>query len=507
MAKAWDTEVAIVGGGPVGTLLAGELALHGVRTVVLEKLSEPSGISKAGNLHARTAQTLNRRGLLDAVQPGPYAAGNRPQRHVPFHFGGIFDFDLAPVVGEFPALLGVPATYLEEVFAWRAGQLGAEVRRGAEVVTLNDRGDAVELRVRNAQGTESVLRAGWVVGCDGSRSTVRKQADIPFSGTLPTTSCLMGEVLLKDPRAVPAGWHRTERGWTIFWVNPYGYSRVGTYDFRGPHPDRHSPVTLEELRGEAERISGRRVEMSSPRWLARFSDVALQAEQYRKGRVLLAGDAAHVHFPAGGQGLNTGLQDAVNLGWKLAAVVAGHASPDLLDSYHEERHPVAARVIYNVKAQVALMNPDPAADALRELFGELMRMEPVNDHLAGMVSGESIVYDAGRPEDPLAGRFVHDMPLKTAHGPVALAELLHAGRPVLLDLAGRTDLHEVVRPWRGRVHVVAAVPEGDAVDAEALLLRPDGYAAWSTQGPAPDEARGLAESLERWFGAPSATAP
>ncbi|MFI5762098.1 FAD-dependent monooxygenase [Streptomyces sp. NPDC051563] len=497
---ALDIDVVIVGGGPVGMLLAGELAQHGVRTTVLEKLPAPTGESKAGTLHARTAQTLERRGLLRAVQPGPHAAGRRPQQRVPFHFGGLFDLDLAPVVEEFPALVGSPQAYAEAVFADRAERLGARVERGREVVGVEDLGDRVRVTVAEGDG-ESVLHAGWVVGCDGARSAVRKQAGIPFTGSMPTMSCLMGEVVLGEPHKVPAGWQRTERGWTIFWVDPYGHSRVGTYDFRGPHPDRHSPVTLAELRGEAERITGGRVLMDSPRWLSRFSDAGLQAERYRAGRILVAGDAAHVHFPAGGQGLNTGLQDAVNLGWKLAAEVRGWAPPGLLDTYGTERHPVAAEVQYNVRAQVALMNPDPSVDSLRQLFGELMRMDEVNEYLAGLVSGTRTHYDVGLPHDPVAGRFVHDTVLRTPHGTVALASLLHTGRGVLLDLAGRTDLCDTAGPWKERVDVVSAVPQDGELLAEAVLLRPDGYAAWSAGGGAADTAA-LERALLRWFGTP-----
>ncbi|HEX5567840.1 MAG TPA: FAD-dependent monooxygenase [Streptomyces sp.] len=499
---AVDVDVAIVGGGPVGTLLACELALHGVRTTVLEKLPVPTDESKAGTLHARTAQTLHRRGLLDAVQPGPHRAGRTRHQHQPFHFGGIFQLDLAPVVDEPPALVGSPQAYAERVFARRATELGARVRRGVEVVDVEDRGDRVTLSLRDTAGGTERMDAAWVVGCDGARSTVRKQSGIRFLGTPATMSCLMGEVRLHQPHQVPAGWNRTERGWTIFWVNPHGHSRVGTYDFRGPHPDRHAPVTLEELRAEAERITGQPVPMGSPRWLSRFSDAALQAEHYRSGRVLLAGDAAHVHFPAGGQGLNTGLQDAVNLGWKLAAEVAGWAPRGLLDTYHTERHPVAAEVLYNVRAQVALMNPEPRTDALRELFAQIMRVPEVNDYLAGMVSGTRIVYDAGRPDDPVAGRFVPDLPLKTdGPGAGSIAGLLHRARPVFLDLADRADLRKAAEPWAGRVDVVAGRLEGGEAAVDGLLLRPDGYAVWSAAGTAED-ARTLREALRRWFGEP-----
>ncbi|WBP86150.1 FAD-dependent oxidoreductase [Kitasatospora cathayae] len=496
-----DVDVVIVGGGPVGMLLAGELALYGIRTTVLEKESEPSGESKAGTLHARTAQTLHRRGLLEAVQPGRYVAGRSPQRHVPFHFGGLPQLDLAPVIEEFPALVGSPQAYAEEVFARRATLSGVRIVRGAEVTDVVQSDRLVELTTRQKRGAEGILRASWVVGCDGARSVVRKRAGIDFVGTLPTISCLMGEVVLADPLGAPSGWQRTPRGWTIFWVSPSGHSRVGTYDFRGPHPDRSSPVTFEEFRSEVERIVGHPVEMSEPRYLSRFSDAALQAERYRAGRVLLAGDSAHVHFPAGGQGLNTGLQDAVNLAWKLAAHVRGEAPAGLLDTYHTERHPVAARVLENVRAQVALMHPGPATDSLRRLFGDLMSVPEVNAYLAGMVSGADIGYDVGRPAtDRLAGRFIPETRLKTADGETTLAALLWTGRPVLLDLADRPEVRRAAAGWARRVDVVTAHPE-EELPVDAILLRPDGYAAWSSFGGSGTE--GLPEALRRWFGEPA----
>lgn len=503
-----DTDVAIVGGGPVGMLLAGELALLGVRPIVLEKEPVPSGESKAGTLHARTAQSLHRRGLLEAVQPGRRVAGRAAQPEVPFHFGGLFGLDLAPVVDEFPAIIGSPQAYAEAVFAERAGRLGAVVLRGTEVTGVQERETHLELALRQAGGAAGTVRAGWAVGCDGARSVVRKKTGIAFTGTMPTMSCLMGDVRLADPYTVPAGWQRTPRGWTIFWVNPGGHSRIGTYDFRGPHPDRRSPVTFDEFRSEVERITGRTVEMGSPRHLSRFSDAALQAEHYRSGRVLLAGDAAHVHFPAGGQGLNTGLQDALNLGWKLAARVRGEAPDGLLDTYHRERHPVAEQVLENVRAQVALMNPDPSADALRRLFSGLMGMDEVNAYLAGMVSGTDIVYDVGRPGDPLAGRFIPETRLKTPGGVTTLAALLHTGRPVLLDLADRADVREAAAGWAGRVDIVTAHAE-EGLGTDALLLRPDGYAAWSAgdSGSRGSGTEGLRTALQRWFAEPAGEGP
>jgi 2-polyprenyl-6-methoxyphenol hydroxylase-like FAD-dependent oxidoreductase len=504
-----DADVAVVGGGPVGTLLAGELALHGVRTLVLEQLLAPTGESKAGTLHARTAQALHRRGLLEAVQPGLGATRARRGSPVPFHFGGMFELDLSAVVDEGPAIVGSPQAYAEQVFADRALRLGARIERDSMVVGVENGGDRVALTVRDGTGDERRVTAGWVVGCDGARSAVRRLGGIRFLGTPAGVSALMGEVNLVDPYSAPSGWVRNERGWTLLWTNPYGPSRVSTYDFRAPHPDRSAPVTLDELRGEVERISGQSVPMAAPRWLSRFSDAALQAEEYRRGRLLLAGDAAHVHFPAGGQGLNLGLQDALNLGWKLAATVHGWAPEALLDTYHDERHPVAAAVLENVRAQVALMDPDPRTDALRELFARLMRLPQVNQVLSGMVSGTSVRYDVGLPEDPWAGRMAPDLALKTARGNTGLAELLHRARPVLLLLADRPELRAAAEPWGDRVDTVAAVADGSAeTGTDALLVRPDGYAVWSAEdrrAAAADAAAAdrLTAALGRWFGAPA----
>ncbi|BAJ31610.1 MULTISPECIES: FAD-dependent monooxygenase [Kitasatospora] len=494
------SEVVIVGGGPVGMLLAHELALQGVRPLVLEKLPVPSGVSKAGTLHARTVETLHRRGLREAVQPRPVRGR---QTSAPFHFAGMFDIDLAEVSQEGPVIVGSPQAYAEHVFAERAEALGARILRGQECTGLQDEGDRVRVELQGADGTRRQVTARWVVGCDGVRSAVRGAAGIPFTGTPATVSALMGEVRLLDPWSAPAGWQRTPRGWTLVWLNPVGHSRVCTYDFRGPAADRHAPVTFEELRAETERIAGRPVPMADARDLTRFSDAALQAESYRRGRVLLAGDAAHAHFPMGGQGLNTGLQDAVNLGWKLAAEVKGWAPPGLLDSYDTERRPVAARVLYNVRAQVALMHPGVLTDSLRELFRETMHLPQVNRFLTGMISGADIGYDVGLPDDALAGTFAPDLRLKTARGSTSLAALLADGRPLLIHTAQAAGPAELLAPWSDRLSVVEVVPESAAaMQAQALLIRPDGYVLWSAPGRRA-RTSGLVEVAAEWFGEPA----
>ncbi|GAA2676074.1 FAD-dependent monooxygenase [Nonomuraea recticatena] len=457
-------DVAVVGGGPVGMLLAAELALQEVDVVVVERRAVPSAESRAGTLHARTAQSLERRGLLAEV-------GHSTWGSVRFHFSGMFGLDLGAVVEDGPTLVGSPQAWAEHVFAERAVSLGATILRGQEVTGLVQHDDHVRL----SNGVE----ARYVVGCDGARSAVRKAAGIRFTGSGARVAALMGEVRL--PPGLPGGYHRTPRGWLIVW--PGG--RITTYDYRGPHPDRDAPVTLEELMEAAEHIAGFPVPMSEPRSLTRYGDASLQAETYRSGRVLLAGDAAHVHFPWGGQGLNTGLEDAFNLGWKLAAQVKGRAPEGLLDTYHAERHPVGARVRWNVAAQNALADPDPRMDPLRELFAELMRLDQVNAYLSGMVSGVDTVYDVGVPG---AGWMAPDLAVETDGGRVTLVELLRRGRTLFLDLAGRDDLVSAVG---ARAEVVRGKADSPF---EALLIRPDGYVAWTSE--AGDAA--LPGALDRW---------
>ncbi len=460
--------VVIVGGGPTGLLLAGELRLGGVEAIVLEQLPAPSGLSKALGVMGRGAQTLDRRGLLDRFdktlqKPAPFA-----------HFGGI-PLDLTRLECGSPALLA-PQAEVERVLAEWALELGAEVRRGHEVVGLAQTGEQVTLQIKGPDCAYDLV-ARYVVGCDGARSLVRKQAGIGFSGTPATQVSRFGDVTLTDPGAVPRGMRRTPTG--MFTVVPLGdgVHRVVVSEWR-TGADRDAPVTLDDLRAATGRVLGAEVGMDRPRWLSRFTDAARQADRYREGRILLAGDAAHIQLPAGGPGMTTGIQDAANLGWKLAAQVRGRAPAGLLDTYHGERHPVGARMLSFVRAQGVMLSPGPQVDALRDLFGELLTEPATLRTVADRLMGLDIRYESG--DHPLVGGWAPDVKLS-------------AGRPVLVDHTADHRLLAVAEGWRDRVDIVtAAAGEKPA----GILVRPDGYVAWAHESGAD----GLTEALARWFG-------
>ncbi|MGW4648720.1 FAD-dependent monooxygenase [Kitasatospora sp. NPDC004289] len=499
MSSDQDYDVLVVGGGPVGLLLAAELRIARVRALVLERLPERSPHSKAFGLHARSLESLDRRGLLKRFKEGARSWNNG-------HFAGLdvwVDFSTLDSAHGY-ALLSEQAR-TERLLEERAIEVGAEIRRGHEVTAARQDADGVELDVTGPDGPYT-LRAKYLVGCDGARSQVRKVAGIGFPGTGGRVTARLGDVRLADPENAPMGMERTARGLLFCVPLDDTYHRVATFDFeQGKEPG--SELTLDELTASLREIWGDDLGARDARWLSWFTDSACQADRYREGRILLAGDAAHTHFPVGGQGLNLGLQDALNLGWKLAATVHGWASEGLLDSYDRERQEPARRVLANTRAQIALMNPDPYVTELRELFTDLMRKDQVNRHLAEMLSGVTVRYQLPGPEHRLLGDFARDLELRTADGKSTLPEYLKRGTGLLLDLAARPELAGAYEEWAegvswgGRVrHVVAECDQEPGL--AGLLVRPDGYVAWAADRDASaEELRdGLREALTRWFG-------
>ncbi|MEV0679252.1 rifampin monooxygenase [Actinosynnema sp. NPDC050436] len=470
-------DVIVAGGGPTGTVLAAELRLHGVRVLVVERDPEPTRVVRSRGLHARSIEILDQRGLLERF----LALG----REHPL--GGYFAGIAKPVPGGLdtthPYVLAIPQPETDRLLTERAVELGAEIRRGCELVGLgqDEHGVTVEL----ADGTTE--RARYLVGCDGGRSTVRKLLDVGFPGEPGTEDTLLGELeLTGDPTEVAAVVAEVRRTHVRFGVTPLpdGGCRV-LVTAEGVAEDRRAVPTLDEVRRRLRAVAGTDFGVHSPRWLSRFGDATRQAERYRVGRVLLAGDAAHVHPPIGGQGLNLGLQDAVNLGWKLAAEVAGRAPAGLLDSYQAERHPVGAAVLDNTRAQMRLTAPDAGSRAVRRLLAELMDFEEVNRHLTEKITATAIRYDLGGGHE-LVGRRLRDVRL----GRGRLYGRMHAGRGLLLDRTGRLS----AAGWADRVdHVIDADAE---LEVPAALLRPDGHVAWVGE-----DQRDLLDHLPRWFGA------
>ncbi|MDX8052804.1 rifampin monooxygenase [Lentzea sp. BCCO 10_0798] len=470
-------DVIIAGGGPTGMMLAGELRLHGVGVVVLERDPEPTEVVRALGLHARSIEVLDQRGIadrfLEAGTTHPLAG----------FFAGIDKPAPERLDTKYPVVLGLPQPHIERLLTEHAVEAGAEIRRGSTVTAFDQDDDGVTVEL--ADGTS--LRARYLVGCDGGRSTIRKLAGIDFPGEPSRVETLLGEMEIGIPweEAMPL-MLEVRKTQKRFGIGPIG----GTATYRvivpaeGVNEDRAVMPTLDDFKEQLVRIAGTDFGVHSPRWMSRFGDATRQAERYRSGRVFLAGDAAHVHPPTGGQGLNLGVQDAFNLGWKLAAAVHGWAPEGLLDTYESERHPVAEEVLNNTRAQIELMKVEPGPQSVRRLFTEFVQFEEVNRYLIEKIIAVSVRYDLGSEND-LVGRRIGDLALKRG----GLYAQMHAGRGILLDQAGTLS----AAGWADRVDHVVDVTED--LDAPAVLLRPDGHVAWAGEDQA-----GLEGALARWFG-------
>lgn len=482
-----STDVIIVGAGPTGLMLAGELRLGGTGVVVVDKLAAPTGQSRGLGFTARTMETFDQRGILPLFGP----LETSPMGH----FGGM-QFDYSVLEDCHFGARGIPQSQTEAVLERWATSQGADIRRGWELLSLVDDADGVRATLRTPGG-ERELRAAYLVGCDGGQSTVRKLAGFDFPGSPATRGMYLADVVgcgLK-PRFLG---EKLPNGMVMAAPLGPGVDRIIVCEHGVPAGDRAEETTFAEVADAWQRITGESIHHGTADWVSSFTDATRQASEYRRGRVLLAGDAAHIHLPAGGQGLSTGVLDAVNLGWKLAATVRGWAPDGLLDTYHGERHPAGARLLMNTRAQGMIFLGGEEADPLRELFTELIANDDNKRHLAGIVSGLDIRYDLGEGDHPLLGRRVPPRKLATSDGPTSTPELLHDARGVLLDLADDPGLRAVAAGWADRVTVTTARESGtSALGDGALLVRPDGYVAW-----AGDDPKELGVALGRWFGDP-----
>jgi 3-(3-hydroxy-phenyl)propionate hydroxylase len=480
--------VAIAGAGPTGLMLAGELALAGVDVCIVEPRTSQAIVgSRARGMHSRTIEVLDQRGIADRFvsQGTTYPAVS---------FAGV-RLEVSDLPSRHNYLLGLAQSRFEEILAGWVTELAVPIHRRREVVGFRQDDAGVEVETSSGES----LRARYLVGCDGGRSIIRKAAGIEFPGWEPTISSVIAEVEMRDE---PELGIRHDRNGTQA-IGRLGDERRFGVVVSETYAGQTGEPTLRELSRALVAVWGTDFGVHNPTWISRFTDMTRQAASYRKERVLLAGDAAHVHYPVGGQGLDLGVQDAVNLGWKLAQVVHGTTPESLLDTYHLERHPVAARVLQTTMAQTALTRSDPRIDAVRATLSELLSMDEPRARVAAAICGLDVHYDLGQGH-PLLGRRMPDLDLATAAGAVRVFALLRDARGVLLDFGGLGDLGS--SPWSDRVVAVTAEYDGDWVlprlgpvpPPSAVLVRPDGYVAWVGDRTS----AGLRESLTLWFGAP-----
>ena len=483
-----DHSVVIAGGGPTGLMLAGELALAGVDVAIVERrATQDLAGSRAGGLHARTIEVLDQRGIADRFL-------SQGERHKAVHFHVPLDISDFPTRHNY--VLGLWQNHIERILADWVSELAVPIHRACEVTGFTQGEAAIVLELSDGQRYE----AEYLVGCDGGRSVIRKAAGIDFPGWDATTSWLIAEVEWSEE---PAWGFRNDAAGTHA-IGKLEDGRRARVVLTEPQVGSASEPTLRDVSDALMAVYATDFGIHSPTWISRFTDMTRQAAAYRDRRVLLAGDAAHVHPPVGGQGLNIGVQDAVNLGWKLAQVIKRTSPASLLDTYHAERHPVAARALRNTMAQMALRRPDDRTKALGDYVSDVLRMDEPRKRLASEMSGLDVQYDLGAGH-PLLGRRMPDLDLATADGPLRVFTLLHGARPVLLNLdtPGALD----IGPWADRVQLIDAdyagtweLPALGAVRAPgAVLIRPDGHVAWvgdQTQ-------QGLVDALTTWFGAPA----
>jgi 2-polyprenyl-6-methoxyphenol hydroxylase-like FAD-dependent oxidoreductase len=508
-------DVVIAGGGPVGLFLACELGLRRISTLVLERMETPQSPLKASwmgmrGLNIPSVEAFYRRGLLpdvrrsslawmDPAERRGFKMENAPASTPRFagHFAGIMldvnkiDFSDQKYVASGPGTTGgmISLEAIEELLAQHAEALGVTIKRGMAVTDFSEAEDGVTVHAGSAS-----FAAKWLVGCDGGRSTVRKLANFEFAGTDPEFTGYTAAVELADPEKLRPGFNLTPTG--MYLCGP-GPNRIGMIDFDDASFDRNQEITVESLQSVLRHVSGTDVTLNAIHVASSYTDRARQATTYRKGRVLLAGDAAHIHSPLGGQGLNTGLSDAMNLGWKLAATIQGWAPNDLLDTYTDERHPAGAWALDWTRAQVAIMRPDPHAHAIANVIRDLIDTREGTSYFVKKISGMSLRYEL--PGDhPLIGHSAPDLEFDDG---TRVGDLLHDGTGLMVELSGNAEAASLIQAWAGRVKYVAAQAK-DAMGLAAFLVRPDGFVAWAADENSEPDLPALQKTLSRWFGDP-----